>query len=109
MYWSSNQLFVHHNDQHAARQADVIPLARQLGIGIVPWGPLGTGFLTGTITSRADLKDGDYRKAAHGRMTDESFAKVRGSLCCRQPCDCSTDRRYVCSTCPSSKVNAYPG
>lgn len=56
-------------------EADVIPLARKLGIGIVPWGPMGTGFLTGAITSRADLKDGDFRKAAHGRMTDESFDK----------------------------------
>ena len=37
---------------------------------------MGTGFLTGAITSRADLKDGDFRKAAHGRMTDESFDKA---------------------------------
>ena len=51
-------------------------MARKLGIGIVPWGPMGTGFLTGAITSRADLKDGDFRKAAHGRMTDESFDKA---------------------------------
>lgn len=28
----------------------VIPTCRELGIGFVPWGPLGTGFLTGTIT-----------------------------------------------------------
>ena len=37
-------------------QADVIPLARELDIGIVPWGPMGTGLLTGGISSRADLQ-----------------------------------------------------
>ena len=42
-------------------ESEVFPLARELGIGIVPYSPLGRGALTGAISSRADLKDGDHR------------------------------------------------
>ncbi|GII56503.1 putative aldo/keto reductase [Planotetraspora thailandica] len=40
---------------------EILPLTRELGIGIVPYSPLGRGALTGTITSRDDLKSGDHR------------------------------------------------
>ena len=39
----------------------ILPLCRELGIGFVPYSPLGRGFLTGQIRSRADLPEGDYR------------------------------------------------
>jgi aryl-alcohol dehydrogenase-like predicted oxidoreductase len=39
-----------------ARQ--VVPAAAQLGVGFVPYSPLGRGFLTGTIRSAADLSSG---------------------------------------------------
>jgi aryl-alcohol dehydrogenase-like predicted oxidoreductase len=39
----------------------ILPLCRELGIGFVPYSPLGRGFLTGQIKSRADLPEGDYR------------------------------------------------
>jgi len=46
-----------------ARQIEdqVLPAARELGIGIVPWAPLGRGFLAGAISSEADLLAGDAR------------------------------------------------
>lgn len=44
-----------------AVETDTLPVTRELGIGFVPFSPLGRGFLTGTIASRADLGDGDYR------------------------------------------------
>jgi aryl-alcohol dehydrogenase-like predicted oxidoreductase len=40
----------------------VVPTARELGIGVVAYSPLGRGFLTGQFTSPADLPDGDFRK-----------------------------------------------
>jgi len=43
-------------------EADVVPTARQLGIGIVAYSPLGRGFLTGQLTSREDFPEGDFRK-----------------------------------------------
>lgn len=43
-------------------EEDIVPLARELGIGIVPYSPLGRGFLTGSIASLADLNPDDRRK-----------------------------------------------
>jgi aryl-alcohol dehydrogenase-like predicted oxidoreductase len=41
----------------------IVPACRELGIGIVPFSPLGRGFLTGAITSTAELADGDMRSS----------------------------------------------
>jgi aryl-alcohol dehydrogenase-like predicted oxidoreductase len=41
---------------------EVAPTCRELGIGIVPYSPLGRGFLTGTITSLDALADNDFRR-----------------------------------------------
>jgi aryl-alcohol dehydrogenase-like predicted oxidoreductase len=41
----------------------LLPLLRELGIGFVPYSPLGHGFLTGTIRSPEDLADDDWRKS----------------------------------------------
>jgi aryl-alcohol dehydrogenase-like predicted oxidoreductase len=43
-------------------EAEVLPLLRELGIGFVPYSPLGHGFLTGTIRSPEQLADDDWRK-----------------------------------------------
>jgi aryl-alcohol dehydrogenase-like predicted oxidoreductase len=40
----------------------VLDTARELGIGFVPFSPLGRGFLTGSITKQSDLPDGDVRR-----------------------------------------------
>jgi aryl-alcohol dehydrogenase-like predicted oxidoreductase len=45
-------------------ESGVLPLVRQLGIGIVPYSPLGRGFLTGTVTSFENLSEGDYRRTS---------------------------------------------
>ncbi len=44
-------------------EADILPTARELGIGFVPYSPLGRGFLTGAVTSVDDLADNDFRRA----------------------------------------------
>jgi len=41
---------------------DILPLCRELGVGLVPYSPLGRGFLTGQITSAADLAANDFRR-----------------------------------------------
>jgi aryl-alcohol dehydrogenase-like predicted oxidoreductase len=41
---------------------EIFPLCRRLGIGVVPFSPLGRGALAGTITSRDDLPENDYRR-----------------------------------------------
>ncbi|RZM07414.1 MAG: aldo/keto reductase [Sphingomonas sp.] len=42
-------------------EAEVLPLCEQLGIGFVPWSPLGVGFLTGAIDSQTAYAPGDIR------------------------------------------------
>ena len=53
-------------------EADVLPLLKELGIGFVPFSPLGRGFLTGTFDP-ATLKEGDWR-ARMSRFTGEAGA-----------------------------------
>jgi aryl-alcohol dehydrogenase-like predicted oxidoreductase len=43
-------------------EAEIIPTLRELGIGLVPFSPLGRGFLTGTAKRSEDYPEGDYRK-----------------------------------------------
>jgi aryl-alcohol dehydrogenase-like predicted oxidoreductase len=43
-------------------EADILPLCRELGIGFVPYSPLGRGFLTGTVTNPDNLREGDARR-----------------------------------------------
>ena len=43
-------------------EKEVLPLCQELGIGFVPWSPLGVGFLTGAIDQRTNFADGDFRK-----------------------------------------------
>jgi aryl-alcohol dehydrogenase-like predicted oxidoreductase len=50
----------------------VIPLCEELGIGFVPWSPLGVGFLTGAIDERTRFADGDIRKI-EGRFSPENL------------------------------------
>src|SRR5215218_9512139 len=53
-------------------EADLLPLLRELGIGFVPYSPLGHGFLTGTIRSPNELSDDDWRKT-NPRFTEGNF------------------------------------
>jgi aryl-alcohol dehydrogenase-like predicted oxidoreductase len=55
-------------------EAEVLPAARRLGIGIVPFSPLGRGFLSGQITSPDDFDEHDFR--AHSpRFQGENFTR----------------------------------
>ncbi|WP_055045899.1 aldo/keto reductase [Devosia sp. A16] len=42
-------------------EAEILPTLEELGIGLVPFSPLGKGFLTGTITPDTELAAGDFR------------------------------------------------
>jgi aryl-alcohol dehydrogenase-like predicted oxidoreductase len=43
-------------------EAEILPTLRELGIGFVPYSPLGRGFLTGTMRSLDDLDGSDFRR-----------------------------------------------
>ena len=53
-------------------EAEVIPLCEELGIGFVPWSPLGVGFLTGAIDARTRFAEGDIR-GIEGRFSPENL------------------------------------
>src|SRR5512133_532928 len=53
---------------------ELLPLLRELGIGFVPYSPLGHGFLTGQIRSVEDFADDDWRKT-NPRFTGENFQR----------------------------------
>lgn len=51
---------------------EILPACEELGIGFVPYSPLGRGFLTGQIKSRADLPADDWRHS-DPRFSEENF------------------------------------
>ena len=55
-------------------EAEILPLLRDLGIGLVPYSPLGHGLLTGQIQSVADFADDDWRKS-NPRFTGDNFVR----------------------------------
>ncbi|TPG19011.1 aldo/keto reductase [Pedococcus bigeumensis] len=55
-------------------EAEILPLLRELGIGFVPYSPLGHGLLTGQIRSVDDFADDDWRKT-NPRFTGENFVR----------------------------------
>ncbi|MCD9125790.1 aldo/keto reductase [Luteimonas sp. C4P040a] len=52
---------------------EVIPTCEELGIGFVPWSPLGVGFLTGAIDARTRFAEGDIR-GIETRFSPENLA-----------------------------------
>jgi aryl-alcohol dehydrogenase-like predicted oxidoreductase len=53
---------------------EILPAVRSLGIGFVPYSPLGRGFLTGRFRKLDDLPPGDYRRSSP-RFQGENFEK----------------------------------
>ncbi len=61
----------------------IIPLLRELGIGLVPFAPLGRGFLTGAVTRAEEYPEGDFRRG-DPRYQGENFdANVRAASAVR--------------------------
>ncbi|HEU4547885.1 MAG TPA: aldo/keto reductase [Microlunatus sp.] len=54
-------------------EGEILPVLRELGIGLVPYSPLGRGFLTGTITSLDGLAADDFRRH-NPRFTGDALA-----------------------------------
>ena len=54
-------------------EKEVIPLCEELGIGFVPWGPLGTGFLTGTIDTQTTFDSATDLRANFPRFTQAAI------------------------------------
>jgi aryl-alcohol dehydrogenase-like predicted oxidoreductase len=51
----------------------IMPVLRELGIGLVPFSPLGRGFLTGQSRRAEEFAEGDFRRSADPRLSAENF------------------------------------
>ena len=56
-------------------EAEILPTCQDLGIGFVPYSPLGRGFLTGKIRDMKDLLEGDYRASRYPRFQAENMQR----------------------------------
>lgn len=59
-------------------ETEIVPTARELGVGIVAYSPLGRGFLSRTFKSIDDLAPGDFRKNLP-RLSPENFSENEAS------------------------------
>jgi aryl-alcohol dehydrogenase-like predicted oxidoreductase len=60
-------------------EAEILPLLQQLGIGFVPFSPLGKGFLTGTMGAGTKLEPTDFRNVIP-RFTADAMAANQGLI-----------------------------
>jgi aryl-alcohol dehydrogenase-like predicted oxidoreductase len=61
-------------------EAEIIPALRELKIGLVPFSPLGRGFLTGTAKPASEYPEGDFRRRGDPRLQGENFgANIRAT------------------------------
>jgi aryl-alcohol dehydrogenase-like predicted oxidoreductase len=56
-------------------EKEILPTVRELGIGFVPYSPLGRGFLTGTINKNTNLGEKDFRFRRYPRFASENIEK----------------------------------
>jgi aryl-alcohol dehydrogenase-like predicted oxidoreductase len=66
-------------------EAEIIPTLEELGIGLVPYSPLGKGFLTGKMDENTKLGEGDFRKtlprfAPEAMKANQSFVDLLGKI-----------------------------
>jgi aryl-alcohol dehydrogenase-like predicted oxidoreductase len=66
-------------------EAEVIPTLEELGIGLVPYSPLGKGFLTGKMDENTQLGSGDFRStlprfAPEARKANQVFVDLLGAI-----------------------------
>jgi aryl-alcohol dehydrogenase-like predicted oxidoreductase len=65
-------------------ESRIIPLLRELRIGLVPFAPLGRGFLTGAVTRAEEYPEGDYRRNDPRYQGDNFDANVRAASAVRE-------------------------
>ena len=65
-------------------ETDIIPVLRELGIGLVPFSPLGRGFLTGDVKRAEDYPQGDFRRGDPRYQGDNFDTNVKAAQVVRE-------------------------
>src|SRR5262249_3105710 len=82
-------------------EADILPLLRELGIGLVAYAPLGHGFLTGAYRNPQNLAEGDRRRS-QPRLAEQNIATT-----CSQLTGPSNSQPRKASPQPSPQSHGY--
>ena len=66
-------------------EAEILPTLEELGIGFVPFSPLGKGFLTGAINASTEFAEGDFRRivprfSEEARRTNHALVQLLSQL-----------------------------
>jgi aryl-alcohol dehydrogenase-like predicted oxidoreductase len=74
---------------HRKPEEEIIPLLEELGIGLVPYSPLGKGFLTGAMTENTQLGSNDFRStlprfAPEAMKANQAFVELLGEMAKRK-------------------------
>ena len=64
-------------------EPEIIPLLRELGIGLVPFAPLGRGFLTGDVRRAEEYPEGDFRRGDPRYLGENFDANMRAAAAVR--------------------------
>jgi aryl-alcohol dehydrogenase-like predicted oxidoreductase len=72
-------------------EAEIMPVLEELGIGLVPFAPLGKGFLTGTVNADTKFAEGDFRSrqprfATEARSANQAIADFVVAMAARKGC-----------------------
>ena len=72
-------------------EAEILPACQELGVGFVPYSPLGRGFLTGKLDDSGTFHDGDFRAnlprfTGDNARTNRSIVEVVNSLAAQNGC-----------------------
>jgi len=65
-------------------EPQIIPVLRELGIGLVPFAPLGRGFLTGSAKPAEEYPEGDYRRGDPRYQRENFAANMRAASAVRE-------------------------
>jgi len=70
-------------------EKEVLPTCEELGIGFVPFSPLGKGFLTGTIDAKTSFEKGDFRNivprfSPEARTANQALVDAIGAMAARK-------------------------
>jgi len=65
-------------------EPSIVPLLRELGIGLVPFAPLGRGFLTGVVKRAEEYPESDYRRNDPRYIGENFDANVRAAMAVRE-------------------------
>jgi aryl-alcohol dehydrogenase-like predicted oxidoreductase len=70
---------------HRVPEAEIIPTLEELGIGLVPYSPLGKGFLTGKMDENTELGSGDFRSTLprftpEARKANQAFVDLLATI-----------------------------